>query len=339
MILPAEFVMPRTGLVWREGLAVLKGLATYVGPLDWYRKLVKRGGSTQDPLYCYTVWMRNLCVMRKFGWDPQGRDVCELGPGNSIGTGIAALFSGVNSYTGLDAFPYSFATNKKRIAELIVRLSEFFSSRRAIPGADQYPQINPELDNYDFPVWLVDGRAFYERIAAIRSALLRDVENEFASGRLNYLAPYHELDLSKYGGSFDAVFSQAVLEHVEDLGGTYRLIFSLLRPQGWSWHVIDFRCHGVSSDWNGHWRYPEWLWKIVAGRREFLLNRLTLSEHLARAREAGFWIESVFPYRDGEHPRLAAKSHLKPSSFVHPFNRMSHEDATTMGALLVMRKP
>src|SRR2546428_743872 len=135
MILPAEFVMPRTGLVWREGLAVLKGLATYVGPLDWYRKLVKRGGRTQEHLYC-------------------------------------------------------------------------------------------------FPVWLVDGRAFYERIAAIRSALLRDVENEFASGRLNYLAPYHELDLSKYGGSFDAVFSQAVLEHVENLGGTYRLMFSLLRPQG-----------------------------------------------------------------------------------------------------------
>src|SRR3989442_12971731 len=105
--------------------------------------------------------MGSLCVMGKVGWDPPGRDVCELGPGNSIGPGLAAPFSGGKSYTGLDAFPYSFATNKKRIAELIVRLSEFFSSRRAIPGADQYPQINPELDNHDFPVWLVDGRAFY----------------------------------------------------------------------------------------------------------------------------------------------------------------------------------
>ena len=264
--------------------------------------------------------------------------VCELGPGNSAGTGIAALLSGAESYTGLDAFPYPFAVNQKLTNELVRKLSELYATKSPIPGPDQFPRIRPELEQYDFPSWLFAGKGADLYLSRCK-ALAGGAECDLISRRLVYIAPYEGIDLSEWSGAFDALFSQAVLEHVKDVAETYRMIFRLLKPLGWSWHVIDFRSHGLSSEWNGHWRYPEWLWKIVLGQREFLLNRMPLEKHIESATQAGFTIVAAFPYREGEHPALGSKSGMGPESFAPPFNLMSKAGASTMGAMVILQKP
>lgn len=44
-------------------------------------------------------------------------------------------------------------------------------------------------------------------------------------------------------------------------------------------HQIDFGSHGLSKKWNGYWAYSELLWKVVLGKRPFLINRQPYSVH------------------------------------------------------------
>lgn len=316
-------------------LQVGKGLATYIVPSDWYLSRAGRGGSTNDARYCYCVWLRHLRTLEKFGWNPVQKRICELGPGNSIGVGIAALLSGAESYTGLDAVPYSTVGQKEQITKMINDLTELFQERSPIPEPKQYPQIVPQLEDYSFPSWILAEL----NLAATKTSLIEGLDAPECNHPLKYLAPYQHIDLSGYSGSFDAIFSQAVFEHIVNPAQTYRLIFDLLKPGGLSWHVIDFRSHGLSADWNGHWTYPEWLWSLVVGRRQFFLNRIPLSGHLALAAQAGFEVEGMVTYAEGEQQALAKKSRLNPTQFAKPFDRMSNEDASTVSVMIFLKKP
>ena len=70
-------------------------------------------------------------------------------------------------------------------------------------------------------------------------------------------------------------------------------MFLWLKPGGYASHIVDFTAHGLSPFWNGHWAYSSFQWRLVRGRREFLLNREPLSRHLAGASKAGFELMSL----------------------------------------------
>ena len=53
-------------------------------------------------------------------------------------------------------------------------------------------------------------------------------------------------------------------------------------------HQIDYRCHETATEWNGHWKYPKWLWKIMKGRRKWFINRVPHSSHMNFQSLAGF---------------------------------------------------
>jgi hypothetical protein len=89
-------------------------------------------------------------------------------------------------------------------------------------------------------------------------------------------------------GEVDLVLSQAVLEHVDDLDKTYDAFVQWLRPGGYMSHEIDFRSHGLTKPWNGHWEYPDLVWKVIVGNRPYLINRQPCSAHVAMMRERGF---------------------------------------------------
>lgn len=102
-----------------------------------------------------------------------------------------------------------------------------------------------------------------------------------------------------------------------------------LRPGGYCSHVIDLSAHYLSPFWNGHWAYSDWQWKLVRGRREFLLNREPLRAHLAYAVEAGFEVLTVDREFDNSGLSLAnAKIAV-----------LNDEDIRTRSALLILRKP
>lgn len=76
------------------------------------------------------------------------------------------------------------------------------------------------------------------------------------------------------------VYSQAVLEHAVDLSNTYKAMRLWLKTDGFLSHQIDFKSHETADEWNGHLAYSSFLWKLIMGRRLYLLNREPHSTHV-----------------------------------------------------------
>ena len=130
--------------------------------------------------------------------------------------------------------------------------------------------------------------------------------------------------------SVDLVFSQAVLEHVDDVDGTYAALFRWLKPGGVMSHAIDFRCHGLTRDWYGHWTLPSWTWRLVRGRRPYLINRLPASAHAEKLERAGFEVLLKLP--------LVAPAATREELAVD-FRALTDDDLHTASVFLIARKP
>lgn len=309
--------------VWKVA-NLLKGASTWVPALNHWRR---RRASTQGSdscRYCYSAWLRHLMTLDRYGFTIKGARVGELGPGDSIGMGLAALLSGASQYTGLDIFPFSAKANLKTIFAELVKL---YSSKEPIPDQHEFPGIRPRLDTYDFPGHLIETRNLDGKISTIREELHQNIgEGTF----VKYQAPWNSPDVIA-GNSLDLVFSQAVLEHVDNLPKTYDALFAWLRPGGYASHVIDFRAHHLSPYWNGHWAYSDWEWWVVRGRREYLLNRQPLSIHLECAKKSGFVTLSLQCHQtQGGLPRNALSRR---------YRLLDDSDFETSGAVMILQKP
>ncbi|MDB5762884.1 MAG: hypothetical protein JWQ21_1879 [Herminiimonas sp.] len=122
------------------------------------------------------------------------------------------------------------------------------------------------------------------------------------------------------------IFSQAVLEHVEDLLNTYKAMNLWLKPAGYVSHTIDFQCHGTADEWNGHWTHSDLMWKIIKGKWPFLLNREPHSRHIAFLQEHGFRIVA---------DRITTvKSNINKEDLAQKFRYLTEEDLITTGSFI-----
>ncbi len=113
--------------------AILAGLATYVPGYDYLHAT----GGTDSARYCYSVWLRHLKLLHEAGaLRGVPHTVAELGPGDSIGIGLAALLSGAERYYALDVVPYPDLKSNLAIFDELVRL---FRERRADLGGTRVP--------------------------------------------------------------------------------------------------------------------------------------------------------------------------------------------------------
>ncbi len=240
---------------------VIKGHLTFVPGV---RSLFPRGstGGTCSAPYCLDVWLKHAGFLEAAGLAGTPRTLAELGPGDSIGVGLAALLSGVDRYYALDVVRFSDAGTSLSMLEALVPLVRAHGT----PVSD-------------------------DRIALVREALLSP-GREHGGVLISYMVPWTDESVIE-AGSVDAALSHAVLEHVVDLEGTYRALYRWLKPGGLMSHQIDFRSHGLTEEWNGYRAYPELLWKTIAGKRPFLINREPCSAHLDLIARAGFTIVSV----------------------------------------------
>ncbi len=117
--------------------AVLSGLATYIPGYDYMR----RTGGTDSARYCYAVWLRHLILANESFGAGLPTVVAELGPGDSIGIGLAALLCGAEKYYALDVVPYSDLRSNLRIFDELVRL---FEQRDARAGRERIPAPVPQ---------------------------------------------------------------------------------------------------------------------------------------------------------------------------------------------------
>jgi hypothetical protein len=302
--------------------AIATGLLTFLPGLNYLRPT----GGTGSARYCYSVWLRHLTLARGAGLlAGMPSVVAELGPGDSIGIGLAALLSGVEQYYALDLVRY---TELKMNLEVFDALVALFHARTPIPAEAEFPGIFPKLHSYDFPSHLfapnaLDRALAPERVREIRSSIAAPAE---PGSRIVYQAPWSDAAVIREH-SVDYLYSQAVLEHVDDLAGVYPAMRRWLRPGGAMSHQIDFQSHGKADTWNGHWTYGDLTWKLVAGRRAYLLNRVPRSEHIRLLEESGFTLVQEIATR--------SPSALRRGALARRFRTLSEDDLTTSGTFVL----
>ena len=281
-------------------------------------------GSTPSARYCYAVWLRHLIHASKCGLRGIPEAVAELGPGGSIGCGLAALLSGCARYYALDAVNKISVDENLRVFDELV---ELFRSRSPIPDDQEFPEIYPPLETYEFPSAALGDDLLAKALNGHRIQRIRDSISAGEIGEMiTYRAPWSD-PASIPAGSVDLIFSQAVLEHVDDLPGAYRCMRLWLRPGGYASHTIDFRSHGTSDAWNGHWACSDFVWKMIRGRRPYLINRAPYSTHVDLLTANGFTIVSK--------ATKPAASAVQRADLSKTFIGMCDSDLATSSAFLV----
>ena len=272
--------------------ALAKGILSFIpganSILIGSRLARSRLGGADSARYCYSVWLRHMVMAYDHGLPANPRVVAELGPGASLGIGMAALISGADSYYACDVVRHANTASNLKVFD---RLVELFRRKEAIPGDDEFPEVRPKLDSYRFPDQVLTTERLELSLEANRIASLRRsvLATESTIPRIHYQIPWYDNDVIEHG-SVDLIFSQAVLEHVDELTLAYDRMNKWLKPYGYMSHTIDFRCHRTARDWNGHWTYSDFVWKMIRGRLPYLINRAPCSRHVELMKSAGFKI-------------------------------------------------
>jgi SAM-dependent methyltransferase len=305
---------------------LIRGLLSYVPGIA---RVAKGGtGGTVCARYCYSVWLRHLVRLHQAGCSTPDV-VAELGPGDSLGIGLAALLSGATKYISLDVVAHANVARNLAILDALVCL---FEKAAPIPAGDEFPEIRPPLQDYSFPSRLLSpGRLKVllegTRVEAIRASLR---QGSAAAGMVQYRAPWTDQQVIERE-TVDMIFSQAVLEHVDSVAQVYCAMHTWLKPGGIMSHQIDFRSHGTAREWNGHWAHSDLLWKLIRGRRPYLLNREPHSRHLRLIQDAGFEIICDLP--------SCSHSPLTLDDLAPRFRALEPSDRTTSGAFIQALKP
>lgn len=127
---------------------LFKGLIKSLPGIELIYQFNRSTGGTINARYCYSIWLRHLILAYQNGLDSNPEQIVELGPGDSLGTGFAALISGVKKYYAIDVKKYGNALNNLKIFDELILL---FNKKSAIPDNIEFPQMKPLLSDYSFP--------------------------------------------------------------------------------------------------------------------------------------------------------------------------------------------
>jgi hypothetical protein len=270
---------------------VAGGLKSYAPFLSSFRGT----GGTTSSRYCYAVWLRHFTLIRDGGLGAAMESIVELGPGDSIGVGIAALLSGMRRYTALDVVEHADINTNLAVFEELVDL---FRRREPIPGDREFPGVHPRLESDGFPFHhLSESRlaeALHpERLARIRACIDGSRPDP---GLIRYVCPWYRDSLPE-DSSADLIFSQAALHEMDNVEWAYAVMSRLLKPNGIMSHQIEMSF--PASHWNQHWSYSDSFWKLVRGNRPSYFNRLPYSAYLELTRRHGHTIRHTLAVKNG----------------------------------------
>ena len=312
------------------------GLATFLPGLVPLAIRLRRGaqrrraGGPNSARYCYSVWLRHLVRAARNGLDVQPAAVVEFGPGDSLGIGLAALLSGSETFYAVDVVHFADLRKNLRIFD---DLADMFRRGEPIPDDREFPDVKPLLETYGFPSGILNGARMRGALSPGRIERIRDsistADDRRGEGPVAYRTPWTDYGIIERQ-SVDMIYSQAAMEHVDDLPNAYRAMSHWLKPAGYVSHCIDFKSHGLARGWNGHWACSDFTWKLIRGRRPYLINRQPVSAHVALLQEQGFELrEQTRTKREPAVPR----ERLAPG-----FREMSEDDLTTAGAFIQAQK-
>lgn len=280
----------------------------------------------------YGIWLKHLVMSQEHRPYAVPRIIAELGPGLSLGVGLAALICGAERYIALDAVRFAPLTH---VLPVFDRLVELFMRRERPENATGFPSYEFALDASGFPSRVLPAAHMTAMLDATRIDALRNDMRTFVdsggreSHRITYIAPWTLAHIAQRG-EIDFLLSHTVLQHVQSVDAVWQQIGALLCRDGVCSHQINFDSHGTSAIWNGHWAYPEVVWRIALGRKTFLINREPLSRHVAAAQAQGLQLLAVLRRRDA--------SGVAASALAPKWRGLDEDDRFTRGALVVARK-
>lgn len=286
---------------------ITKGLITLVPGIKPLLPTGKTGGSDSAE-YCYGVWLKHLTLMWASGVRTTPHTLAELGPGDSLGVGLAALLTGVDAYFGLDVVRFS---NTEKNLQVFERLVALFRARAPRPNKG-WPDFDEHLDARLFPSHILtearlNAALSEQRIAAIRNAI-RHPGQKSDGIVIQYFVPWFDTHVIEKE-SVDWILSHGVVHYIDDLDDAYRKLYAWLKPGGAMSHQIPlYDMDPTKKAWNGFRAYSEWQWKLIAGKR-MITNRQPHSVHMALLKKNGFTIlNDLQRYRDDgiARSRLAA---------------------------------
>jgi hypothetical protein len=318
-------------MTWPRLKPLVVGAATFLPGMARLCYAGSRTGGGRSADYCYAIWMRHLLAAHGCaGLSCVPSVVAEFGPGASLGVGLAALLSGAERYYALDVRRFADTEADLAVFDGLVAL---FVNRAPLPSDPQGQILQPPPVGSIFTSGLLNEEWMQRCLAEDRVARLRDGLRNAATGRdagpIRYFVPWTDESLSA-PRLCDFIFSQAVMEHVDDVPAAYRCMASWLRPGGLTTHAIDYRSHGITPAWNGHWACPDALWALVKGRRPFLINRVSHSGHREGLQRAGFAIVHEESTGGGEVP------HIRPAG---RFRGLPPDDFRLRAGFFVARRP
>lgn len=256
----------------------------------------------------------------------QDQRVLELGPGPDLCLALRFLAAGAENVSCIDRFNFDAAGGWQR---------------------DVYRSLLDDLDD--------GGRSRLSNLLSVdgdlrpdgaRLKVIRGVGIEGGAATLQ-------------AGGFDLIVSVAVLEHVYDLGASFRSMDALLAPGGLMIHQVDLRDHGMFSNGGRHplefLTVGDRLYRLMtshtgAPNRERIDTYRRLLDDLGHEAEVsitnvGGARQDLAPYRD----RLVAGRDVEPAMLASVerlrarlptrFAEMPSEDLAATGILVRSRKP
>ena len=306
---------------------ITKGALTFLPGIG--ALLDRRGsGGTASAEYCYDVWLKHLTLLHEAGMECMPSTVAEIGPGGTLGVGIAALLSGATRCIGLDVVEYADVEKNLRILdELVLLMRERHG--RFIKGWPNYDEYLPDslFPNHILNDELLGRSLADERVDAIREALIH--MGETIDGiSVSYHVPWSSPKVISTS-SVDLVLSHSTMEHVEDLELAYYAMAEWCADNAWCSHQIDYTSHGLMSDWDGYRTYSEAVWKIIKGKRAYLINRAPHSEHLRLLSKNGFHVKAQWLNK--------VEKYLAKNRLAKRWCELSEDDRASQGSFVVCK--
>ena len=264
---------------------ILGGILSYIpGLYSWWDGR-RPTGNSYTSAYSKSIWKYHLKNYQKFSEKHnKPKIVAEFGTGASIGSLIAALKDDIKLVVGLDLIPYAnnYCLNKKLVDEII--------------PFNKYPELNKKT-----------------------TLEIKNLMHSGSESAIKYFAPWTDKSIipSEY---IEFIYSHSVLEHIDFPENAYREMFRILKKDGLMSHKIDHSSHKITKSWNGHYAINDFWWRIIRGRKPYLLNRLTPAEHKKIIINSGFKIihEEYVKARidENSHTKLKDNHNIRTSVFI-----------------------
>ena len=284
------------------------------------RYLIKYNILGSNSLYCYNVWMKNLKYWSKLNHEVP-KVVVEIGSGNSLGVGLAALISGSEAFFALEKTQFwNIETNIRVFDELVT----FFNTEKKTKTISLNESTDLKEEKFDFPSNILTKAHLAkclkeERLQAIRKELSNPESLNYKY--IHSIIPWNNAEIIEEN-TVDYIISHTVLQRLDDLPFAYETMSKWLKRSGSLSHKIDFKSMNRTKLWNEHWTLNKSEWNIITGG-EGLINREPLSTHLRLLEKHNFKIIYQIANSDTNTLRVEELS--------NEFKHLDNKDLTTSG--------